>query len=314
MSRTGAVLFLAMMCMSVSCGGSGGLSAEPAGAAERGKEDGFVARYIAANGKGYVSRACGFDMNRDGLIGGLADRSVADGKTADPDGDGVNEDILYVDSETGDDVTGDGTAARPFKTIQKALDEADGPRDGAEDIVCISGTFHEALTLKNGGVPGAYRRDGFQFPKNPTMIVGWDRDGDGEYPPYDTDDEAVLDGRSSIKLAINNAPKGVGYLEIAHLTIRDYGRPRGRDPRGAIRLRGRSQARAQSHIYVHDVEFRRIGKAALSQSNAIVVNLFPAGRGTPPLKHVAFINNLIDEFGSYCFRGGCSRSGPAWAR
>ena len=48
-------------------------------------------------GKGYTSRACGFDMNRNGIIGEPADRLAGDGKTRDPDGDGVQEDILYVD-------------------------------------------------------------------------------------------------------------------------------------------------------------------------------------------------------------------------
>ncbi len=29
------------------------------------------------------------------------------------------------------------------------------------------------------------------------MLVGWDADNDGQYPPYDTDDTAVLDGNVS---------------------------------------------------------------------------------------------------------------------
>ena len=133
-------------------------------------------------------------MNRDGVLGHEADRLVGDGKTTDPDGDGVDEDLLYVDSELGNDQTGDGSPQRPFRTIQKALDTADGPDDGAEDVICISGTFRETLSMHHGGAGGHYLRDGFQFPKNPTMIVGWDKDGDGEYPPFDKDDTAVLDG------------------------------------------------------------------------------------------------------------------------
>ena len=116
--------------------------------------------------RGYLARPCGFDMNRNGIIGEAADRLVADGVSADPDGDGVNEDILYVDSAAGSDTTGSGTAGNPYRTIQKALDVADGPADGAEDIICISGVFREQLTLKQSGVAGYYTRDGFQFPRN----------------------------------------------------------------------------------------------------------------------------------------------------
>ncbi len=278
-----------------------------------GKSD-FVAGYIASEKKGYIARPCGFDMNRNGILGEPADRLVGDGKTADPDGDGVAEDILYVDAVAGSDDSGDGSTAKPFKTIQKAIDSADGPADGAEDIICISGVFHEALTLKKGGVPGHYAHDGFEFPSNPVMIVGWDKDGDGEYPPYDKDDVAVLDGKNGqIELAINNKPHGVGYWEMAHLTMRNYG-DSGRHPRpnGGICLRGKSKADAQSHIYVHDVEFRGIAKGAESESFVLVISFFPAKAGaqTPPLRHVAFINNLFHEYGSYAFRGGVHHGGP----
>ena len=115
----------------------------------------------------------------------------------------------------------------------------DGPVDGAEDIVCISGVFHEALTLKQGGVPGYYERDSFQFPKNPLMLIGWDKDDDGHYPPFDLDDVAVLDGSQpgaqNRPLAITNHPGNHSYIEIAHLTIRNYGHDAPRGPDDIIR-------------------------------------------------------------------------------
>ena len=153
-------------------------------------------------GKGYQPRPCGFDMNRNGVVGELADAKVGDGFTTDPDGDGVVEDIIYVDSAAGSDALGEGTPAKPYATIQKALSVVDGPSDGAEDIICIAGIFHETVTLPASGVPGHYVRDGFQFPRHPIMLVGWDKDGDHEYPPYDKDDVAVLDGRYSLAWAI----------------------------------------------------------------------------------------------------------------
>ena len=139
-------------------------------------EKDFIARFVTAAGKGYVARPCGFDMDRNGLLGEASDRRVADGKTRDPDGDGVEEDILYVDADRGRDDTGDGSPDRPFRSIQKALDSADGPDDGAEDIIATAGTFHESVTIRHGGAAGHYVRDNFQFPNNPTMIVGWDWD------------------------------------------------------------------------------------------------------------------------------------------
>ena len=130
-----------------------------------------AATAFAAEPRGYTARPCGFDMDRNGVIGEPADRLVGDGVTADPDGD--------------------------------------GPADGAEDIVVISGVFSEALTIKDNGVPGYYVRDNFQFPSNPLMIIGWDKDQDGEYPPYDADDVAVLDGNTgSNNLAIGITTDG----------------------------------------------------------------------------------------------------------
>ena len=243
---------------------------------------------------GYVARACGFDMNRNGRLGEPADARVGNGRTLDPDGDGVNEDMLYVDATAGSDATGDGTPAKPYKTIQKALDACDGPGDGAEDIIAIAGTFHETLSLKHGGVAGHYVRDGFQFPTNPTMIVGWDKDGDGEYPPYDRDDTAVLDGQRTLPWAVANSRK-LSFIEIAHLTLRNYGY-RTRDC-GAIKL-FRWGTGSQSHVYIHDVEMHAINKAEKDQSGKIVINFWGG-----PMTDVAVINNLVDEYSSYFCRG-----------
>ncbi len=257
-------------------------------------EEHFAAKFIAARRKGYLPRPCGFDMDRNGVIGEAADRLVGDGKTRDPDGDGVNEDILYVDADAGSDEAGDGSPGKPLKTIQKALDLADGPEDGAEDIVCISGTFHETLVMRKGGVPGHYVRDGFQFPKNPTMIIGWDKDGDGAYPPYDRDDTAVLDGERTLAWAVANEHK-LSHIEIAHLTIRNYGYKEKNG--GALRL-FRWGNGSQSHVYIHDVEMHAINKAEKDASGKIVINFWGG-----PMTDVAVVNNLVDEYASYFCRG-----------
>ncbi len=301
MNRNICAMLAAIICAGLSHGDNGARAAE---ATRQPKKD-FVAQYIKAKKKGYIARPCGFDMNRNGVIGEPADRLVGDGKTKDPDADGVAEDILYVDASAGSDEVGDGSPVKPYKTIQKALDVCDGPEDGAEDIICISGTFNEALTIKQGGVPGHYVRDKFQFPKNPLMIIGWDKDGDGKYPPYDKDDLAVLDGDLGegkyLPWGIRSTGK-ISYVEIAHLTIRNYGSKtyKKRDPSdnsGGMKLFHGGSAR-QSHVYVHDVEFHEINKAEHNASRKIVFSFWGG-----PFSDVAFINNLVDEYSSYFCRG-----------
>src|SRR6185436_15174352 len=90
--------------------------------------------------RGYQSRACGFDMNRNGVFGEAADCNVCDGTTTDPDGDGVKEDLIYVNCGTGSNTTSCGSPSNPCKTIAYAWGtRADGPGDGAEDIICFTG-------------------------------------------------------------------------------------------------------------------------------------------------------------------------------
>ena len=261
--------------------------------------DDLVSQATQAEKRGYLARPCGFDMNRNGILGESADSRVGNGNTSDPDEDGVDEDMLYVDSEKGHDVKGDGSAQYPYRTIQKALDVADGPGDGSEDIICISGVFNEELTLTQSGVAGHYIRDGFQFPKNPFMIIGWDKDGDGMYPPYDPDDTAVLDGKGMLDMAITNLPNKVSRVEIAHLTIRNFGNIESRNDRGAIRFSGVGHGR-QSHIYVHDVEIKHVTVGHPGTSNTVIAN-FWSKQNT--LTHISLLNLLVDGVETWFARG-----------
>ena len=251
--------------------------------------------------RGYSARACGFDMDHDGTLGEGDDSNVGDGVTADPDGDGTDEDLIYVDATDGNDPTGDGSAGNPYKTVQYAMNQADGPGDGAEDIVCIAGTFNEALTLTQSGVAGYYTRDNFQFPNNPAMLIGWDTDNDGEYPPYDADDTAILDGNidgNNLAIAIRTASGAQSYLEIAHLTVRNYG-SNAHTTCGAFKLF--DSGNTETHVYVHDVEMRAVNKGVDNASARIVFSFWGG-----PMQHVAVINNLVDEFASYFCRGAPS--------
>jgi len=62
--------------------------------------------------RGYVSRACGFDTNHNGVVGEAGECNYCDGVTADPDGDGVDEDINYISCDTSTDNTTCGAPRR----------------------------------------------------------------------------------------------------------------------------------------------------------------------------------------------------------
>lgn len=201
-----------------------------------------------ARGRGYTSRACGFDLDDDFVYGEANDCTVCDGNpstgafTVDPDGDTTEEDINFVDSATGVDDASCGAPNDPCATIGYVLagsnssytKYADGAGDGAEDIICISGTFDENTLTLPAGVAGTKEESvgqvptngtyQFTYPTDPAMLVGWDKDMDGSYPPHDTDDTAVIDGTSAGNGSGGNV-YAVGfsnYGEIAHVRFTNW--------------------------------------------------------------------------------------------
>lgn len=257
----------------------------------------------AGQKRGYKARACGLDMNRNGIYGEPADCNVCDGVTADPDGDGINEDINYVDSSAGADNASCGGPQNPCRTIQFVLNgsntsfpqRSDGPGDGAEDIVCIKGVFNlsSPLVPKQSGIAQQYTTSSFQFPKNPVMIVGWDADNDGSYPPFDSDDVAILDGQSVSKYAINNS-SAKSYIELAHFEARNFGD--GNSNSGFFEIAPGSGA--VSHIFVHDLEVDSVNRQAPLLSSNITFDMFGG-----PETWVAIINNNLTNIGAYFMRG-----------
>ncbi len=119
---------------------------------------------IPAGHKGYYSRGCGFDMDDDGIIGEPGDDcNVCDGSAGDPngdangdpDGDGDIEDQIYVDCNSGNNTTGNGTPSNPYRSIDKALSASDGSDDGKEDIICVRAT---CASYNESVVGGTLRR------------------------------------------------------------------------------------------------------------------------------------------------------------
>lgn len=252
---------------------------------------------------------CGFDMNRNGIIGEAADCNVCDGVTADPDGDGTDEDINYVDSVTGVNDVNCGAAGDPCATIAYVLagsnssysKKVDGPGDGAEDIICFAGTITgDAHTLTQNGYSGVtsgyYDRDsdGWRYPNNPLMIVGWDKDNDGQYPPVDTDDTAVLDGNDVAGCTFLNTNSDYSYLEFAHFTVIDY-------DDGSFQY---FCGHGGSYIYHHDIRFTDIHRGLTNGSSTILFSIF-----TNDYHYLTIENTISTDMGGYWMRGSCSDDG-----
>ncbi len=236
--------------------------------------------------RGYNARACGFDFNRNGVRGEPEDCRVCDGVTTDPDGDGVNEDLIYVDSVSGMDGTATGAPSQPFQTIAAAMAAADGPGDGAEDILCLSGTFHEGITVSQSGVAGQYTIDSFDYPRHPLGIFGWDKDRDGIYPPVDEDDVAVIDGQQALARALTLAARS--QIEVGHLTFKRF-----RDPAatggGFVQINGVTQL-----VHLHDLEVSSMNDALadLSSGSRSALHL-----NTTSLTHFSLLNSSIATSG-----------------
>lgn len=264
--------------------------------------------------RGYQNRACGFDMNRNGIVGEDADCKVCDGSTADPDGDGMNEDMIYIDCERGNDEASCGSTAQPCRTIDYAWNErADGPQDGAEDILCFRNVCRDEENTAPGvsGIPGYYTKPqtgsearDWQFPSQPTMLVGWDSDADGEYPPFDQDDIAVLDGGAhGLTRALHFNKNGrQSYIEVGHFTAQDYGRYSVQDHNRGFLQVGKYGPES-THIHFHDLALIDINRGLPSQSTTSIINYFRGG--TQP-RYWAFTNLEITGMASWLVRG----SGP----
>jgi hypothetical protein len=223
--------------------------------------------------KGYHARACGFDMNRNGIIGEPADCKVCDGVTTDPDEDGLPEDIIYIDTANGNDGN-TGTPENPFATIAAAVTYVNANGTGEEDILCLSGTDSSAA-LDISGKTGTYTIGGISYPEQPAMLVGWDKNGNGSYPPFDTLDTAVLSG------ALDLDSDDVDYFELGHVTLSDISG-------NAIDARDPS---ANNHLHFHDLRLHNINQGVAQNDSKHAVLLGGS--------NIVFENSELINFGSF---------------
>lgn len=239
---------------------------------------------------GYEARANGMDWDDDFVYGEAVDDGKAcddadtDGATIvdeDIDGDTEDEQQIYVIPATGTDDgdCGGPNAADACASVQYVIEnrlntDADAT---TEDIICLVGTSHEELTIENeDGPTGTKTRTAsgdevydFQYPADPNVLMGADRDQDGEYPPYDTDDTAVFDGEvgASYLEVFLLTSGGVGTIgtdrwEFAHLTVQEYGTNDATRTAGQVRgifIHGSTDGTDdEDHLYYHDIYGYRI--------------------------------------------------------
>ena len=195
----------------------------------------------AAPPRGYQSRACGFDLNFNGVPGEPGDCNRicrGDPTNADIDGNGVADRQVYVNCSAGTDSTTCGAPVSPCRTLQFAFngsnssfaDRITTPAATQIQAVCFQGICPNAtLNLTQSGAAGVYTRPAtgseprnFEYPHYPIILSGWDVNADGNYPPA-SGETAVVDGNVSgnTNSFFDNAAHS--RYEMAHFTIRDYG-------------------------------------------------------------------------------------------
>ena len=115
--------------------------------------DDFAARYIATHKKGYHARPCGLDANRNGVVGEPADRRLGDGRTADPDGDGVKEDVVYVDAAEG--TTGRATDRQegPSRASRRRSQHSTAPTTARKTLSAFRARFTKRTPSPTAGSP-----------------------------------------------------------------------------------------------------------------------------------------------------------------
>lgn len=273
----------------------------------------FSAKAALGQTRGYVGRCDGFGGNY--AASGVCDGTVSGGNvvagTTDPDGDTTDEDLIYVDCDTGTDQASCGLVGNPpCASVVYALNNvADGPGDGAEDIVCFQGTCDPSandLPTELSGVAntrtvtasGTQEFD-FEYPDDPAMIVGWDVDGDGCYPPFDTDDTSEFRNAAATRpFDLNAGAITNNYVELAHFTIADYGQSNA-TVGNAFRLCD-GPAASPSHVFVHDLVIDGINEGQQFASGNNVFHAWTCAGAS----YMSFCENcLVSNFGGFLMRG-----------
>ncbi|HET6585334.1 MAG TPA: hypothetical protein VFG69_17870 [Nannocystaceae bacterium] len=275
--------------------------------------------------RGYQPRPCGFDFDHDGIVAEAGECDICDGSTEDPDGDGYAQPLLYVDCDAGTDAdAGVALACRdpaaPCRTIARAIVEVThaGGNDDEQGVVCFAGTCNEYVEVRSGQPEIATRPPrgievrAFDYPAKPSMLVGWDRDDDEEYPPYDEDDVAILqppvDAESVLRLDLGSYNTPTHDVEYAHFVVAVPVTP-GSPAQGTRILQVPIGVNApHDRIHLHDLSIRslRRGHGASSEITLIQLGMQAWGDSEADLAssefhHLALENLEIVDHGGYVF-------------
>lgn len=252
--------------------------------------------------RGYTARACGFDLDDDFVYGETADCNVCDGTsgtgpvTVDYDGDSSNETEVYIDCTSGSN-SNTGGPSDPYLTLSYAI----GQEGAGEIAYCIKGTCTGAdLNFTYSGAAGTKTKTAagseewdFQYPSQPLMVIGWDTDDDGSYPPYDTDETAVLSGNAITDYWFDLSSSRV---EFAHFSVSANTSSDGSEWFWKIGSQGNA-----AHWYVHDFEITSWMENQSNSGGNGVIGHWP---NATTYNYLAFENILCSECGGgYFLRG-----------
>jgi hypothetical protein len=191
---------------------------------------------------GYTSRASGWDLDFNGIIGdAVVCRGSSGGSTVgkDIDNNGVFDREIYVDLTGGTNNSTCGLSSAPCLTIGYAMNGTNSsvtggaiqaPGAGQIQAICFKGTGTETIVPTQSGATGTYtvpatghQKRSFKHPRYPFVIAGWDANNNGQYPPYDTGDTAVLDCQvGNLAYAIQNS-SNISNMEFGHFTAKNCG-------------------------------------------------------------------------------------------
>ena len=167
------------------------------------------------------------------------------------------------------------------------------------DPQCVAGhqTFHWREPTGN-----RVRR--FQYPSNPLILMGWDADNDGVYPPVDADDSAVITngGIGHIKNIFDHVSPSASSIEYAHFEVRGFGAGCCSDGNLIWKL---GNARNAEHLYFHDIFLNGVNRQNETDGNNMVWSLFKSRQG----RWWAFEHIEAQDFGGRMFRGGAEMPG-----
>jgi hypothetical protein len=269
-----------------------------------------------AHARGYVARACGLDTNRNGQFGEAADCAICNPKVDPPAG----WTRWLVDCDGGSNTASCGTSTTSeCKSVDYVITGRGNFSDDTPDVICWTGICAGSdlpvggITIPSG-VAGTYTvpKIGHEthdpvLPMKPTLILAQDKDGDGDYPPHDRDDTAVMDGcsaRQQIVYAL--AASGTSYFEIAHGTYKNTGSRACIGPNGQTGFNptlGFLQANGGPvHGFIHDLEGIDIERGQALCDTTALFRLFTSHG---QIWHDLTIRNVrFGNFAGFLARGG----------